>query len=448
MAPLPQPQNLSGRSSAWILIGMPSAGKTTIGRPLADRLGVTFRDTDDIIRERMGCQLQDIIHREGLPGFIQIEAACVKTLGEARQVIATGGSVIYEEATMAHLARLGRIVYLYWPPRTLAERVGDLDRRGVVHEPRQNLDDLFEERHPLYINHAHQVVDCSHKSVDQIISAIQTWQDADHPLTALVLDTLYQMQIGRPPTTTDLSREMARQFHLKTRQARAAINALAQAGQLEYRDHCGHIVVGESMQRPVAVAPGLYLKPQGHSFQGAPGDIVITLSEGAAFGSGRHPTTRLAIQALQTVLPVLKRTYPDQALTGLDIGTGNGVLALAAVRLGLDHCLGVDTDANARFEARLNATLNHLDRHISIPDQTPLDVTLRYHLIVANLRCPTLIALADTIQQQLCPKGYLIVSGLKREDRQALAACYGNLGFTLDSEDIQGQWMAMAWINS
>ena len=137
-----------------ILTGMPSCGKSTLGRMLAKELGYAFLDTDDVIIERNGCPLKDILDNEGLDGFIRREEEAVCSVTAQRTVIATGGSVVYSPKTMAHLKSLGRIVYLCLDYNEAERRLGDLHERGVAIAPGKTLRDLFDERTPLYEKYA------------------------------------------------------------------------------------------------------------------------------------------------------------------------------------------------------------------------------------------------------------------------------------------------------
>ena len=137
-----------------ILTGMPSCGKSTLGRMLAKELGYAFLDTDDVIIERNGCPLKDILDNEGLDGFIRREEEAVCSVTAQRTVIATGGSVVYSPKTMAHLKSLGRIVYLCLDYNEVERRLGDLHERGVAIAPGKTLRDLFDERTPLYEKYA------------------------------------------------------------------------------------------------------------------------------------------------------------------------------------------------------------------------------------------------------------------------------------------------------
>ena len=137
-----------------ILIGMPSSGRSTLGRQLAARLGYAYLDTDDVIKRRNGCQLQDILDRDGMDVFKQREEEAVCSVQAAHTVIATGGSVVYSPRAMAHLHTLGRVVYLAISYETLLLRVGDPRVRGIAIAPGRTFRDLYEERVPLYRRYA------------------------------------------------------------------------------------------------------------------------------------------------------------------------------------------------------------------------------------------------------------------------------------------------------
>lgn len=137
-----------------IFIGMPSSGKSTLGRLLARELGRPFLDTDDVIRQINGCELHEIMDRDGLAAFLQREVEAIRTVDVDNTVIATGGSAVYSPAGMEHLKTLGRVIYVAISYETLEQRVGDPHLRGVVLAPGKNLRDLYEERVPLYEKYA------------------------------------------------------------------------------------------------------------------------------------------------------------------------------------------------------------------------------------------------------------------------------------------------------
>ncbi len=146
---------------------MPAAGKSTVGVVLAKRLARRFIDTDLEIQDRTGRSLQDIIASDGARRFRAIEEAVVRELRDEGGVIATGGSVVYSDAAMEHLRRLGRVVFLDAPLADLLRRIGDLDRRGLVRRADQSFGDLYAERLPLYRRWADVIVDVGGLTVEE-----------------------------------------------------------------------------------------------------------------------------------------------------------------------------------------------------------------------------------------------------------------------------------------
>jgi shikimate kinase len=154
------------------LIGMPSAGKSTLGVLLAKRTARDFLDTDLRIQESEGASLQQIIEQLGVEEFRRIEERCVLALDCSSCVIAPGGSVVYSEAAMQHLAHIAVRVYLEVPLAELDRRLGDLEARGVIHAPGQDLAGLLAERLPLYERWADVRVDCGALAHDGVVDAI------------------------------------------------------------------------------------------------------------------------------------------------------------------------------------------------------------------------------------------------------------------------------------
>lgn len=157
-----------------ILTGMPSCGKSTLGRMLAKELGYAFIDTDDVIIQRNGCPLKDILDNEGLDGFIRREEEAVCSVTAERTIIATGGSVVYSPKAMAHLKSLGRVIYLCLDYNEVERRLGDLHERGVAIAPGKTLRDLFDERTPLYEKYADVAILIQRgNSIRQSVNAIK-----------------------------------------------------------------------------------------------------------------------------------------------------------------------------------------------------------------------------------------------------------------------------------
>lgn len=155
-----------------ILIGMPGAGKSTVGVILAKVLGYQFIDSDLLIQERENCLLKDIIERDGLEGLIAIEEQVNADIQTDHTVIATGGSVIYGAKAMEHLREIGTVVYIKLKYKTINKRLGNIKQRGVVFKKGQTLKSLYKERCPLYEAYAHIIVDAEGLGMEELMEKI------------------------------------------------------------------------------------------------------------------------------------------------------------------------------------------------------------------------------------------------------------------------------------
>lgn len=155
-----------------VLIGMPGAGKSTVGVVLAKKLGYRFMDSDLVIQDETGKMLHEIIAEQGTDGFLKVEEQINASLDCHRTVIATGGSVIYGPKAMEHLREIGSVVYLRLSLDAIAERLGDLNERGVALKDGQTLQDLYNERVPLYEQYADITMDCEQKMIREIVAEL------------------------------------------------------------------------------------------------------------------------------------------------------------------------------------------------------------------------------------------------------------------------------------
>lgn len=170
-----------------VLIGMPGSGKSTVGVLLAKHLSLGFLDTDLLIQQANGKTLQAIVDGEGQGALLRAEEAAVLGVAAERCVIATGGSVVYSPAGMAHLKSLGTLVYLAADLATLETRVGDYTMRGLAKRPDQTLADLFAERSALYESYADVTVETTGLTHDAVCKQVEAavsaspWPPADQP---------------------------------------------------------------------------------------------------------------------------------------------------------------------------------------------------------------------------------------------------------------------------
>ena len=155
-----------------ILIGMPGAGKSTVGVLLAKTLGYAFLDTDLVIQQREGALLQSLVDSLGVEASLEVEADAICSVECRGTVIAPGGSAVCRERAMSHLKALGRIVYLHLPLEELERRLNNISTRGIAMAPGETLADLFAYRAPLYRNYADLTVDVGRQSLEETVALV------------------------------------------------------------------------------------------------------------------------------------------------------------------------------------------------------------------------------------------------------------------------------------
>ena len=163
---------LKKKDGNLVLIGMPGAGKSTVGVVLAKNMGLRFLDSDLCIQEEENRRLHEIIAEDGMAAFLEIENRINASLQVKNSVIATGGSVVYGREAMEHLKETGTVVYLKLPYEEIANRLGDLTKRGVAFHEGQSLMELYEERVPLYEKYAELTINCHEKAIREIVEEI------------------------------------------------------------------------------------------------------------------------------------------------------------------------------------------------------------------------------------------------------------------------------------
>jgi shikimate kinase len=155
-----------------ILIGMPGAGKSTVGVILAKHISWDFVDTDLLIQISQKRSLQEIVDYDGHMELRRIEEEVILELDCRNHVIATGGSAVYSQAAMSYLKSGGITVFLDVGLKVLQSRINDFDTRGLAKRQDQNLADLFEERYPLYKKYADIIVECANLTQEQVSADI------------------------------------------------------------------------------------------------------------------------------------------------------------------------------------------------------------------------------------------------------------------------------------
>lgn len=169
--PIVMPECFSGKN--LVLIGMPGAGKSTVGVVLAKQTSRGFVDTDLLIQTSQEKSLQEIVDEHGYQRLREIEEAILIALQVNHSVIATGGSAVYSEAAMQHLKQDSLLIFLDVELEKLKQRVGDCRSRGIARQQGQSFADLFQERVPLYRKHAGLTIRCDGLTPEMICQQIR-----------------------------------------------------------------------------------------------------------------------------------------------------------------------------------------------------------------------------------------------------------------------------------
>jgi ribosomal protein L11 methyltransferase len=249
-------------------------------------------------------------------------------------------------------------------------------------------------------------------------------------------------------TPQTLEKTLIENYDLTQKQIKAVIRDLVADGELAYTYEFGTTFLEPSFNKPVRVSTHVVLKPPGHHYQPQVGDVVIDIKPGAAFGDGRHPTSRLAIRGIEYALMDFNSKRPGNKTSTLDIGVGSGVLVLTAVRMGIHKGLGIDIDPSARSEARENVLLNRLGDQIEISDQYLETIDGQFDLVTANLRCPTLKKICPCLRKNINPNGFIVFSGIRPHELADLTKTYARKKFELKWQDAEHDWVGVIFKNS
>jgi len=231
----------------------------------------------------------------------------------------------------------------------------------------------------------------------------------------------------------------------KIQPLKKAVANLVRSGRVSYTYELGNSCFAIPVDRPVVVSQRVVLKPPETVYDAAPEQAVVVLERGGAFGLGDHPTTRLAIRLMDRLLTFQARQNASAPFAALDIGTGSGVLAIVAAKLGLDSVVAIDTGPCAVFEARFNVRRNGLENQIQVHQEADAFRDKQFNLVLANLRTPTLLALVPQIEKTTVADCGLVFSGIHLEETLKIRKTYESAGFTSLEMCSEKNWCALSF---
>jgi ribosomal protein L11 methyltransferase len=184
----------------------------------------------------------------------------------------------------------------------------------------------------------------------------------------------------------------------------------------------------------------IVIKPSWESVTPAPGEVVIEITAGMAFGTGTHFSTRLALILMEEALEEMKK---KGSVSMLDVGTGSGILGIAAVKLGVERVVGIDIDPRAVEIARNNAYLNQVTSRMQTGETPVAEVPGEFEIVIANILAEDLIEMKKELVGHMKKGGYLILSGVLTAKRGLVEAAFATEGVALDRDPTEDEWIGM-----
>lgn len=189
--------------------------------------------------------------------------------------------------------------------------------------------------------------------------------------------------------------------------------------------------------KPERLTDRIVVKPTWERYSAQEGEIVIEIDPGMAFGTGTHPTTRGCLRLIEEVVA------KGGITTMLDVGTGSGILAIAAAKLGVPRTIAIDLDAMAVRVADENIVLNKVEGQVRVARIKMDIIYVMFNLVVANIVAEELIRLSGPLKGRVMPGGYLILSGIISEKAVLVKEAFKE--FTLEKELKEGEWVSLLY---
>jgi ribosomal protein L11 methyltransferase len=199
----------------------------------------------------------------------------------------------------------------------------------------------------------------------------------------------------------------------------------------------------KSFFKPLIIGKNIVIKPSWEPYERKPGQVLIEIDPGRAFGTGRHPSTALCLEALELILSESSRKKMDSVTSVLDVGTGSGILGIAAARLGARRVLGLEIDPEALKVAAKNLLRNGVAEIMSVSSIPLHQLDETYDLVIANLTTPVIVQMAAILCRSVSPEGLLLLSGILKGEVDEVVKSFRAYYFKeLDTRNME-EWRAI-----
>jgi ribosomal protein L11 methyltransferase len=196
------------------------------------------------------------------------------------------------------------------------------------------------------------------------------------------------------------------------------------------------------------VGTHLVIKPTWEAYEEEKNDIVIELDPGMAFGTGTHPTSRLCLESIERIAGGQFPSGDENSARNiklLDVGTGSGILAIAAAKLGARQVLGIDVDPKAVEIAKQNIDLNGVTGVVTAETTSLNEITDKFFIVVANILAEDLVRMADDLYERIADEGFLILSGILTEKEDLVMNGFSRFPLSLLETTREGEWSCITY---
>ncbi len=243
-------------------------------------------------------------------------------------------------------------------------------------------------------------------------------------------------------TPIEVAKKVSSDMKVDRKIVEKAIKELVKEELLKYT-YFGNSFLQISMDRPVRISRRIIIKPPHKKYSPQKQEIVIDIKPGAAFGDGGHPSTYLLLRMLDNLMSTSSHLNTSPLKNALDVGTGSGILAIAAAKFGIKEVIGIDINPSALFEAKENIRINNLLSQIIISGSLLEDIDMHFSLIMANIGSKTLSDLCPLLVQRLERNGFLILSGFTINEYDSILKKYLQFGLILIESLKENNWICL-----